>query len=137
MPAWGVFLGKWGFSGSKQPQVLSLREQTEPRRKHEAIPGQKSLLGISDVFLGLSCGKQEKDLGQGRHSLKTPRLGSLWSSLWGWVGFHSWFPFFPLILKKCAEFQEVSEQSSPAKAAEAPHSLIPAFLSFFPDPLGD
>lgn len=71
MPAWGVFLGKWGFTGSKQPQVLSLKEQTEPCRKHEATPGQKSLLGISDVFLG----QTGKGLRAGETQPKNPEVG--------------------------------------------------------------
>lgn len=74
-----------------------------PEGSTRPIKGRKVswelLMYFGDTLRQTEKGLKNTNSGQSRDSLKTQRLSSLCSYLWRWVGFHSWFLFFPSSLK--------------------------------------
>lgn len=89
----GVY--SWGNGDLQGAESLRAEDEGAARGHSRAEKSPGSLWRV----LGLSWGKQEKDLGQGRDSLK-PQGWAPFVVICGYLGcFHSWFLFFPSPLK--------------------------------------
>lgn len=89
----GVY--SWGNGDLQGAESLRAEDEGAARGHSRAEESPGSLWRV----LGLSWGKQEKDLGQGRDSLK-PQGWAPFVVICGYLGcFHSWFLFFPSPLK--------------------------------------